>query len=227
MKTIGKIDPDLANWNDRMYALHPTPYESGIAAYIQKRRVHHVLKLANLQSGEKVLELGCESGKLLAACPNDVEISGADISTKALADADDLFRSKGRTATLIQVDAMQPLPFERGSFNVIICSEMLEHVSNPTLVISQIAYICTPETRVILTVPIEAPKVFIKNVLFKLGLIRLFFPNIEAGQSEWHLQSFSKSMLRGILDKQFEILKIKNIWGCHLVASIKLTGEQS
>ncbi len=69
-----------------------------------------------------------------------------------------LLSQAGRKVEFLLVDALSALPFHQGEFDIIICSEMLEHVPDPVAVIASIANICTVGTRVVLTVPLEAPK---------------------------------------------------------------------
>jgi SAM-dependent methyltransferase len=45
------------------------------------------------------------------------------------------------------------LPVARGAFDVIVLSDMLEHVLDPEAVIARLADVCTPSTRVIVHVP--------------------------------------------------------------------------
>ena len=71
-----------------MYLEHPTPYENGIAGAIQRARVRTVLKLARVVTTDAVLEIGCESGRLIASLPSVRRIVGVDISTAALDDAE-------------------------------------------------------------------------------------------------------------------------------------------
>src|SRR4051812_32658614 len=77
----------LADWNDAMYAKHPTPYGGGIAGAISAARVRTVLRLAKIRPEDAVLELGCESGHLLLQVPACRLRVGADISQAALDDA--------------------------------------------------------------------------------------------------------------------------------------------
>jgi SAM-dependent methyltransferase len=208
----------LVEWNDRMYCAHPTPYTKGVAGIIQKARVKAVMRYARIRPTDAVLELGCESGHLLVESPQARRLVGADISMLALADAQALFRARGRTGEFFQVDALQPLPFKRGEFNVIICSEMLEHVSDPHQAMENLRAICLPDTRVVLTVPIEAPKIKIKKILNRVGLLRVFFPGIEVEQSEWHLQAFSRHMLLEMAKDLFTLQAGRLVWGAHYVA---------
>ena len=134
------------------------------------------------------------------------------------------FREIGRKAEFQVVDALQPLPFQQGDFDVIICSEMLEHVTNPGAVIANIADICTVKTRVILTVPLEAPKLVLKRWLERLGVLRFLFPGIERGQSEWHLQAFSRTMLHRLTEPLFISERVSIVWGCHIVGRFHKKG---
>lgn len=49
------------------------------------------------------------------------------------------------------------LPFEDASFEVVVCSEMLEHADNPQKVISEIKRVLKPEGRVVLTTRFAFP----------------------------------------------------------------------
>ncbi len=200
-----------------MYARHPTPYGKGLAGFIQAKRVGRVLAYADVAPADRVLEIGCESGHLCAALPSCARLVGCDISPKALEDAQKLFSQTGRKAEFLLVDALHALPFQEGEFDVIICSEMLEHVADPGAVIASIANICTVSTRVVLTVPLEAPKLLLKRWLENLGVFRWVFPGIERGQSEWHLQAFSRTMLHRLTEPWFISERVSIVWGCHIV----------
>lgn len=214
-----------AQWNDEMYAKHPTPYENGLAGFIQSRRVARVLEYASIGPRDRVLEIGCERGRLCAAVPPCLRLVGCDISAKALEDARNHFVAVGRGAEFQVVDALETLPFEKGEFDVVICSEMLEHVTDPALVIANIADICTTNTRLILTVPVEAPKLLAKRWLERVGLLRLLFPGIEGNQSEWHLQAFSRALLQQLTEPAFICDSVSTVWGCHIVGRFHRKGD--
>lgn len=209
-------------WNDEMYSRHPTPYGKGLAGFIQQKRIDRVIAYAEIGPRDRVLEIGCESGKLCAALPECARLVGCDISAQALADAEVLLREQKTMAEFLRIDAAQALPFARGEFDVVICSEMLEHVLDPGAVVRNIAAICNEKTRVVLTVPIEAPKLVIKRWLERLRFFHLLFPGIETGQSEWHLQAFSSRTVREIARPQFAIVKLSTVWGCHAVGRFRL-----
>ena len=198
-----------------------TPYRPGIAGRIEAARVRAVLGLARIAPQDAVLEVGCEAGNLLVRTPPTRRLVGADISPRALADARALFAARGREADLVQVDAEQPLPWARGTFDVILCSEMLEHVRHPERVATNLAALCTPATRVVVSVPIEAPKLAIKGVLKRLGLLDRLFPGIEQGQSEWHVHAFSPAMLRALLAEHFVTVRERSVLLMHHAALLR------
>ena len=98
---------------------------------------------------------------------------------------------------------------------------MLEHVEDPRAVIENIYAIANQETRIILSVPIETPKLVVKDVLSKVGLFNVLFPGIEEGQSEGHLHAFSVDKLRDITSDLFEKQRQKGIWGIHYVVHLR------
>lgn len=217
--TKSEVQRELAAWNDAMYSKHPTPYGSGIAGAISAARVRTVMRLAQVQPRDSVLELGCESGHLLVQVPECARRVGADISEAALTDARAMAARVGAVRTeFMQVDALKLLPFAPGEFDVIIISEMLEHVDDPRAVLQQVHAICTPATRLVITVPNERPKLVIKDVLRALRLFDLLFPGIEEGQSEWHLQQFSKPLIRQTVAGLYEVRQLVSVWGCHYAA---------
>jgi len=221
IKQFGNLNAEIVEWNNRMYQKHPTPYQ-GLAGFIERARVRTVLKFTSIKPNDAVLEIGCEAGNLLFQCPKVKRIVGVDISSSALQDAYQLFKANNRSAEFIHIDAQLPLPFLKGEFSVIICSEVLEHVSDPRSVLENIYRISNAETRILITIPTEATKLFIKNVLRKLRIFNLLFPGIEENQSEWHLHAFSKNKLFSLNHDLFQIKKSTVVWLNHFVALMSL-----
>ncbi len=213
------IDSERAAWNDAMFTAHPTPYTRGLARHIELARVRTVLGLARVRPEDRVLEIGCEAGNLLAAVPPSRRLVGADISPRALDAA--RARLDGRNVELIQLDAEQPLQFARGDFDVILCSEMLEHTTDPAAVLRNVHALATDQTRIVVSVPIEAPKVRLKQLLHRIGLLRLVAGDVEPRQSEWHVHAFSSGMLEALLAGSFVVLARRRVWGAHYVVLLR------
>jgi len=202
-----------------MYGAHPTPYK-GLAGRISAARVRAVLSFAAIEPSDHVLEIGCEGGNLLARTPRSKMCVGTDISGSALSDAAILFKEREKQGLFIQADAQEPLPLKTESFDVIICSEMLEHVPDPALVLGNIRELAGSRSRIVVSIPIERPKVALKQALHRVGLLRRLAPGLEAEQSEWHLHAFSRRLLHSIaIEAGLRIEGTKNVLGFHWVAA--------
>ena len=78
-----------------------------------------------LEDGQRVLELGCGNGKTLAALSShDVKVVGIDFSISSLRLCQ---RLRSTNVDLVQANAVE-LPFKEGSFQVVICHHMFEHL---------------------------------------------------------------------------------------------------
>jgi 2-polyprenyl-3-methyl-5-hydroxy-6-metoxy-1,4-benzoquinol methylase len=213
-----EVDDRTSKWNDQMYKKTPTPYD-GFAGVFEKSRVKKILNLAEIHFNESVLEIGCESGNLLSQIFNAKRIVGLDISELALKDA---YEKCNKTPVeLFKHDATEPLPFDRGEFDVIICSEVLEHVVDPKKVLNNIQNISTNKTRILVSIPLELINISIKKVLKIFGLMNILFPNIPQGASDWHLHNFSKKMLHNLIDEKFIILDDCYVFVNHYIAYLK------
>ena len=107
----------------------------------------------------RLLEAGCGSASYLNF-GGQVRVVGIDISEKQLA----------RNAMLHEKIAgdIQNYEFPPGSFDAIICWDVLEHLSRPELALRQFAHAIKPAGLIILKLP---------NVLSLKGLVTKFLPH--------------------------------------------------
>lgn len=206
----------IDKWNDLMFSKHPTPY-TGFAGLVEKVRIWKIVSYANVSSNDTVLEVGCEAGNLITSLPKAKSLTGFDISADALKEAKKKAKAKDKKIKFVQGDALKKLPFKKGDFSLIICSETLEHVLDPSKAIAQIRRICDKNTRVVVTVPNEIPKLKIKRFLKQLKIMDLIMPGIEDKQSEWHLHAFSRKMILRMLKNEFNVQKTGSIIGLHVI----------
>jgi ubiquinone/menaquinone biosynthesis C-methylase UbiE len=158
-----------------------------------------VLKKINVVNGP-ILDVGCHGGtftKKILDKLKSKEIYGVDISHRAI----DLVRKRMPYGHFEVADAAS-LPFKDNFFEAVFCLEVLEHVDNPTQVLSEIKRVLKKGGYAIFLVPSD-------NKLFKLVwfLWTLYYPVWKHA----HVQSFSGSVLENyILNTGFKIEKVKN-----------------
>ncbi len=199
-----------AAWNDRMYRSHRTPYE-GLAGLIERARLRQVLRWARASRPARVLDVGCGEGVLLGAFGAKARVVGVDLSRVSLQTC----RAAHPTRPVLQADGTRGLPFRSGTFDLVLCTEVLEHVPDPPRLLAELWRVCTTTGEVILTVPIERPKLIVKSVLRRTPLFGWLFPGIEPGFSDWHLHDFDGKTLLLMLHRWFEVTSSRRVWGLH------------
>jgi methionine biosynthesis protein MetW len=104
---------------------------------------------ANVDDTTACLDVGCgdggTSGTWLAG--HSASYIGVDISSSAIEAA----RARGLDARLI-TDASE-LPFEEASFDLVTCTEVLEHLFEPQAAVKEMVRVLRPGGRLLVTVP--------------------------------------------------------------------------
>lgn len=114
-----------------------------------RRRVRWLL--ARLPEDGRVLDAGCGLGSVVHVIERarpDLAVVGLDRSTDRLADA----RRAGVAAPLGAADVAR-LPHPDGTFDAVVCSEVLEHVDDPAAVAEELRRVLRPGGRLLVTVP--------------------------------------------------------------------------
>lgn len=99
---------------------------------------------------KKLLEIGCGTGFVLhqfASCLNNVDLYGSDL----LVDGLDFAAKRVPSATLCQMDA-RAIPYQE-EFDVIGVFDVIEHIEEDELALSQIYNALKPGGGIILTIP--------------------------------------------------------------------------
>jgi SAM-dependent methyltransferase len=144
--------------------------------------------------GRHVLDLGCRDGALTQAYAGGNEIVGVDADREALAEAEKL----GIETRWADLD--DALPFEDGSFDVVVAGELLEHLRDPRRVVSEVLRVLRPAGTFVASVP-NAYR--LKNRLrFLLGR--------KPENDPTHLQMFAprdlRTLLAGFEDVQLHLI---------------------
>lgn len=118
-----------------------------------------------LAPGDRILDVGCGEGRhtLTAWLEHPVHAVGLDLSER------DLGTAAGRGAEfaeaapdtakldLVRASALQ-LPFADGSFDAVVCSEVLEHIHDYRGVLEEITRVLKPGGRFVASVPRAWPE---------------------------------------------------------------------
>ncbi len=97
-------------------------------------------KLLRLPSSKRILVVGCGSGVAFPALVNlcsPSTLTGIDIDEDFIAQAEEQLRRTAITAELVLGDA-QDMPFEDGSFDLVVDFGTAYHVESPALAMGEI-----------------------------------------------------------------------------------------
>ena len=105
-----------------------------------------------LEPARHALDLGCGDGALSAAIRAD-RLALADVSAVALGRA----RARLAAADAVELEPDAPLPFDDGVFDLVVCTETLEHVRDVQLLRSEVRRVLEPGGRLAVTTPAHGP----------------------------------------------------------------------
>jgi phosphatidylethanolamine/phosphatidyl-N-methylethanolamine N-methyltransferase len=134
---------------ERVYTGYARVYNRIFGTIFQRSREAAIRDL-NVQSGERVLEVGVGTGLCLPLYPASCRITGIDLSDGMLARARELVSSRGLShVTLLRMDA-GALEFPDGSFDTVVAAYVVTAVPDHRKVMSEIIRVCRPGGRIML-----------------------------------------------------------------------------
>jgi 2-polyprenyl-3-methyl-5-hydroxy-6-metoxy-1,4-benzoquinol methylase len=142
-------------------------YTSGnpLVRFVHVQRLQKIVDELPLQEGLNVLDAGCGEGHLIQRMqvkrPGN-QYFGVDIVENALQRC----RKRAPFATLERAD-LDRLPYDDGFFDVVVCTEVLEHVYEYSKVMGELTRTLRPGGLLILTHPNELNWTLSRLVLFR------------------------------------------------------------
>lgn len=143
-------------------------------------RYQQVLKLIPRKRHQRILDIGCGDGVLLSLIKNS-RLYGVDLDQASL----DFAVTKVK-AKFVRSPA-EKLPFTGSFFDVVIATEIIEHLSRPQLMLAEIKRVLKPRGRIIISTPIK---------------------NSQGLTDKLHIQEFSPRELQQLLNQYFTQVKI-------------------
>lgn len=140
-----------------------------------------------LEPARHALDVGCGDGAVSAAVRAE-QITLADVSTVALG------RARGRlpAAEAVELEPDAPLPFADGTFDLVVCTETIEHVHDLQLFLSEVRRVLEPRGRLALTTPANPVLIPAPDPLSP------------------HLRHLTKRSLRALLDRMgFDVQQLR------------------
>ncbi|MFC1626982.1 class I SAM-dependent methyltransferase [Patescibacteria group bacterium] len=152
-------------------------------AYVSAR-YNQVVNLVPKNKNLKVLDIGCGDGVLLSLISQKIsaDLTGVDLDVDSLKTAKTKVKAK-----FIKANAYK-LPFKANAFNLIISSEIIEHLSDTKKYLSEITRVVKSKGLVIITTPVKIS---------------------EIPEDKMHVQEFTSQELKSSLQKYFKQVSIR------------------
>jgi SAM-dependent methyltransferase len=152
--------------------------------------------------GARILDLGCAAGALGALLKRRGArtVIGLEIATEPAARA----RARLDDVVVADLDRLPALPFEPGSFDVVICADVLEHLADPWRVLAMVRDVLVPGGLVIASIP----NVRHESVVLPLLVAGAFEYQAQGILDRTHLRFFTFDGIRALLEGAGFVLEL-------------------
>jgi len=150
-----------------------------LKSFIQKKSDEHydlmlLEKWKLIKGRKKVLDAGCGRGQFIALNPYNAEVFGIDVIKSEV----DMAKKTGLNVKY--ADLNKKFPFKDSTFDAIICSHVLEHITDPSNMMSEFRRVLKNGGKLLIAVPNFSYKDFYKDYTHKRpypkeALFRLLF----------------------------------------------------
>jgi 2-polyprenyl-3-methyl-5-hydroxy-6-metoxy-1,4-benzoquinol methylase len=172
------------DYYEKYWTTGHTQYSGDNQGYAANFRNWMRAQLRDLARDATILEVGCGDGSFTrnlaehSARVTAVDISASQIERNARAHPEIQF---------VQHDVAQPFPFALEAFDVIWCSEVLEHLFDPGFALREMHRVLAPGGKLLVTVPYHG--------VFKDVLIALFKWDEHFSPANPHIRFFTRKTL--------------------------------
>ena len=196
---------DVEALNDRLAREHPIDayYERSFLPIrlIEKGRLSIIRRFVGPSDGLDLAEIGSGGGHVLRMFPR-ARITAIDVS--------DVFLDTARK-NLVGYDArflkgeVDKMDLPAGSFDRIICTEVLEHCVDPRAILRTIARLLRPEGAAVITIPNDPLILGLKGFVRRTPVGWALRDRIEWGGDQYHLHTWTPGEFARLLEEFFRV----------------------
>lgn len=202
-----KTPEEVEKLNDQLASEHPIDdyYQRSpwVIRQVQARRLSIIRQMVSCRPGLRVLEVGSGGGHVLRMFP-EAKLTAIDVSQRYL---DTARRNlSGYDVTFVK-GQVEHLGLPAASFDRIICTEVLEHTTNPSDILAEIRRLLAPEGVAVITVPIDPVIDRAKQIVKRTPLGWVLGDRVQWGGDHYHLQKWWPWQFQRLLERDFVVVK--------------------
>jgi len=165
MTTLNSDPAELAKFNDLAHRWWDPNSEFKPLHDINPLRLDHIDRLASV-SGKQVLDVGCGGGILSESmAARGALVTGIDLGDKPLGVAKLHLLESGLNVDYRAISAEDLAAAQPGSFDLVTCMEMLEHVPDPARTVAACAALAKPGAHLFFSTINRNPKSFLFAII--------------------------------------------------------------
>ncbi len=165
MTTLNSDPAELAKFNDLAHRWWDPNSEFKPLHDINPLRLDHIDRLAGV-SGKQVLDVGCGGGILSESmAARGAQVTGIDLGEKPLGVAKLHLLESGLNVDYRAISAEDLAADQPGSFDLVTCMEMLEHVPDPARTVAACAALARPGAHLFFSTLNRNPKSFLFAII--------------------------------------------------------------
>ncbi len=156
--------PQIKDYYEGYWVGGRTTYSGSNQGYASNFRRWMASELWDLATDAPIIEVGCGDASFTRDLAQySTSVTAIDISASQIAENS---RALPRIK-FVQHDVAEPFPFPDDAFEVVWCSEVLEHLFNPVFAVEEMHRVLRPGGRLLVTVPYHGRFKDILIALFK------------------------------------------------------------
>ncbi len=167
--------------------------------------------------GQRILCIGCGAGNDVWYLAHENEVVGMDYANSGL----EVAARHGIHVFSLDLNASQHLPFDDGSFDIVVCKDVLEHLLDPVQLIRECGRVLRDAGHIVISVPNHFWLPMRIRLLFGNGVVyKSVFENHSRHYDEWnymHIRFFTYRGFRAFL-REARLNPVRWFWDFGLLA---------